>query len=140
MVSVIGNVAPWSAAEVAIITHFLDQFRSTLISQLIEDISNVPQKFLRYFNGTTASTFFVLLLPVWRAIFSLFSKELLVALSALVALKLTIPPLAAKASSSLQYCYKIPGQSGIRTPGSQDPGTQDPGPPSKFESGTQHPP
>ena len=81
-------------------------------------------------------------------IFSLFSKE-----SALVALKLTISPLAAKASSSVQYCHKIPGHGVKVGPGPRDlrtlePRTRDrpqslkvgPGTPLKFTSGTPGPP
>ena len=40
-VSVNENVTPWSATLVITITDFLDQFRSRLISKLIEDVSRV---------------------------------------------------------------------------------------------------
>ena len=42
------------------ITHFLDQVKSRLISQLINGISRVVQKLLKYFNGTAILTSFVL--------------------------------------------------------------------------------
>ena len=43
-------------------TQSLDQVKMRLILQLINDISRVLQKLLKYFNGTAISTFFVLLL------------------------------------------------------------------------------
>ena len=86
--------------------HFLDQFRSRLISQLIKGISRVLQKSLRYFNATIISTFLVPLLPVLLVISSLILNELVVALTAL---KSTMLPLATFiAGSSLQYCHKVP--------------------------------
>ena len=43
----------------AIVKQFVDQVRIKLISQLINGISRVLQKLLRYFNGTIISTSFV---------------------------------------------------------------------------------
>ena len=42
------------------ITHFLDQVDSRLIAQLINVISRVLQKLLKYFNETAILTSFVL--------------------------------------------------------------------------------
>ena len=42
------------------ITQSSDQAKLRLISQLINSISRVLQKLLKYFNGTTISRFFVL--------------------------------------------------------------------------------
>ena len=44
------------------ITQFSDQFKIKLISQLINSISSVLQKFLKCFNGTTILTFFSILI------------------------------------------------------------------------------
>ena len=99
-VSAIENVASWSAVAVATKTHFLDQFRWRLISQLIKGISRVLQKLLRYFNGTIISTFFVLLFPVPPVIFALRLSNLVVALASL---KSTMSLLVAEAGSSMQY-------------------------------------
>ena len=104
-VSVVQNVASWTATAVDIITQFLDQFRSKLILQLIKDFSRVYQKLLKYFNGTIVSASFVPLLPVWPVIFSLLLNESVIESAAL---KLTIVPLASEAGSSLQNCHKIP--------------------------------
>ena len=48
----------------AIVKQFVDQVRIKLISQLINGISRVLQKLLRYFNGTIISTSFVPSFPV----------------------------------------------------------------------------
>ena len=40
-------------------THFSDQFRIRLISQLFKGISRVLQKLFKYFNGTTISEFII---------------------------------------------------------------------------------
>ena len=55
--SVVSNFVIPTAEE---ITHFLDQVKSRLISQLINGISRVVQKLLKYFNGTAILTSFVL--------------------------------------------------------------------------------
>ena len=65
---------------------------------MIEGISIVLQKLLRYFNGTFVSTLFVPLLPVSPVIFYLILNESVVRLSAL---KAVIALVAAKAGSSL---------------------------------------
>ena len=57
------------------ITQFADQVRMRLISQLINDISRVLQKLLKYFNGTTISTSFVPSAPVSPAVFCCNAKE-----------------------------------------------------------------
>ena len=55
--SVVSNSVIPTAEE---ITHFLDQVKSRLISQLINGISRVVQKLLKYFNRTAILTSFVL--------------------------------------------------------------------------------
>ena len=55
--SVVSNSVIPTAEE---ITHFLDQVKSRLISQLINGISRVVQKLLKYFNGTAILISFVL--------------------------------------------------------------------------------
>ena len=55
--SVVSNSVIPTAEE---ITHFLDQVKSRLISQLINGISRVVQMLLKYFNGTAILTSFVL--------------------------------------------------------------------------------
>ena len=55
--SLISNFVISTAEE---ITHFLYQVKTRLISQLINGISRVLQKLLKYFNGTAISTSFVL--------------------------------------------------------------------------------
>ena len=44
-------------------THFSSFVKIRLISHLINDISSVLQKLLKYFNGTTISASFVVLIP-----------------------------------------------------------------------------
>ena len=55
--------ASGSASLVALLvnTHFYDHAKIRFISQLINGISNVFQKLLKYFNGTMISTSFVVL-------------------------------------------------------------------------------
>ena len=45
-------------------THFADQVRLRVISQFISAISRVRPKLIKYFNGTTISSFKVPVLPV----------------------------------------------------------------------------
>ena len=72
-----------------------DQDRTRLISQLINGISRVFQKVLKYFNITIISTFFVPSSPVEPVIFCLNLNE------ALLPGKLTAAPVSFKAGSSL---------------------------------------
>ena len=72
-VSVVSNVVFVSLEN----THFSDQVKMRLISQLIKDISRVLQKLLKYFNGTTISTFFVPPAAVLPVIFCLNLNEAL---------------------------------------------------------------
>ena len=58
----------WFSAALDI-TQFAGQVRMRLISQLINGISRVLQKLLKYFNGTIISTFFVSSFPVEPVIF-----------------------------------------------------------------------
>ena len=74
------------------------QVRIRLISQLINGILKVPQKLLKYFNGTIILTFFLPLFPILPVIFGLNSNE---ALLILPAGKSTIAALAFKYGSSL---------------------------------------
>ena len=97
------NLVPWSAL-LATKGQFLDQFRSRLISQLIESISRVLQKLLRYFNGTIILTSVLPLSPVLPVTFSFILNKSVVALSAL---KAVIALSASKVSSSLKYCHKV---------------------------------
>ena len=60
-VSVIANFAAWFAAALDV-TQFADQVRMRLISQLINGISRVLQKLLKYFSGISILIFFV---PSW---------------------------------------------------------------------------
>ena len=46
------------------VLYFADQVKMRLISQLINGISRIPPKLLRYFNGTSISTSFVCSFPV----------------------------------------------------------------------------
>ena len=72
-----------------------DQDRTRLISQLINGISRVFQKVLKYFNITIISTFFVPSSPIEPVIFYLNLNE------ALLPGKLTVAPVSFKAGSSL---------------------------------------
>ena len=74
------------------------QVRIRLISQLINGILKVPQKLLKYFNGTIILTFSLPLFPILPVIFGLNSNE---ALLILPAGKSTIAALAFKYGSSL---------------------------------------
>ena len=49
MVSGFVNVGSWTAIGLSVIKHLLDQVRIRLISQLINGISRVLQKLLKYF-------------------------------------------------------------------------------------------
>ena len=68
-VSVIVNVGIWLLIGASIIKQFADKVRIRLISQLINGISRVLQKILKYCNGTIILTSFVPLLPILSAIF-----------------------------------------------------------------------
>ena len=57
----IANVIALSSLQM---TQFADQVRSRVISQFISAISRVRQKLIKYFNGTTISSFKVPVLPV----------------------------------------------------------------------------
>ena len=73
-----------------------DHVKKRLISQLINDISRVLQKLLKYFNGTIISTSFVFpLLGVFPVIFTLDLND-----SEFARLSF---------GSSLYYCLKLPG-------------------------------
>ena len=86
-------------------TQFADQVRLRLIYQLINGISRVLQKLLRYFNGTIICHYY-LSLPV-LLVFCLSLNELVIALAIL---KLTFAPLGSFiGGSSLQHCHKLPG-------------------------------
>ena len=50
---------------------FTDHVRMRLISQLINGISRVIQKLLKYFNDSIISTSFIPQAPVWAVIFCL---------------------------------------------------------------------
>ena len=69
LVSFIWNVGFWLFAVPATIIQFLDHFNWRIVSQLIEGISSVLQKLLRYFNGTIISTFVVPSFPFCPVIF-----------------------------------------------------------------------
>ena len=76
----------------------LDQVKIRLISKLINGISKVLQKLLKYFNGTLTLTFFVPSFYVLPAIFVWHLNEALLLLSAG---KSAIAPLAFKNGSFL---------------------------------------
>ena len=80
-VLVIVNVGSWLAIRLSIIKHVADQVKIRLISQLINGISNVLQKVLKYFNGALILTFFVPPFPVLSAIFVLNLSEVLLLFS-----------------------------------------------------------
>ena len=52
-----------SLVALLVITQFSDQLKIRFISQLINGISSVLQKLLKYFDGTTISTSFSVSLP-----------------------------------------------------------------------------
>ena len=91
------NVGPWLLIGRSIVKKIADQIRIRLISQLINGISRVFQKLIKYFDGTIIQTFFspFLVLP---AIFVLNLNKALLLLSAG---KSVIAPLAFKNGSSL---------------------------------------
>ena len=68
-VSVIVNVGSWLAIGASVIEHTADHVRMKLISQLINGISKVLLKLLKYFNGTLFLTLFAPLSPIFPAIF-----------------------------------------------------------------------
>ena len=78
-----------------VITQSLDQVKIRLTSQLINGISRVLQKLLKYFNDTIIWTSFVL--PAAGAFPAIFTLDLNDSESAMLSL-----------SSSLQYYHKIP--------------------------------
>ena len=88
------NVVAWFAVALDI-TQFADQVRTRLISQLINSISRLCQKLLKYFHGTILSTFFVLLCSVEIVTFYLNLNK------ALLPGKLAWAPPSFKAGSSL---------------------------------------
>ena len=104
-VLVIVNVGSWLAIRLSIIKHVADQVKIRLISQLINGISNVLQKVLKYFNGALILTFFVPLFPVLSAFFVLNLSEVLLLFSVE---KSAISPLSFINGSSLYYCHKLP--------------------------------
>ena len=104
-VLVIVNVGSWLAIRLSIIKHVADQVKIRLISQLINGISNVLQKVLKYFNGALILTFFVPPFPVLSAIFVLNLSEVLLLFSLE---KSAISPLSFINGSSLYYCHKLP--------------------------------
>ena len=93
------------------ITQFSDQVKTSSTSQLIQGISRVLQKLLKYFSGNIISTFTLLaILPslllsvVLPVIFVLKLNESV----SLVRLKAKIAPLSPSAVISLQYYHKLP--------------------------------
>ena len=52
-----------SLVALLVITQFSEQVKIRFISQLINGISSVLEKLLKYFNGTAISTSFSVLLP-----------------------------------------------------------------------------
>ena len=74
-----------------------------LISQLINSISRVLQKLLKYFNGTAVSLYFVL--PSSGDFPVSFALNLN---DAVLPEKLTMLLLLSKVGSYLKYCYKLP--------------------------------
>ena len=96
--SVILNVGTPFATVAATRVLFLKHVNWRVILELIEGISSVLQKLLRYFNGTIISSFFVPTLPVCPPIYDLNLNELLLLL---VAGKSIILPLLSIAGSSL---------------------------------------
>ena len=77
---------------------FSDQVKIRLISQLINDISRVFQKLLRYFSGAYISVFFVSLSLALPIIFFLYLNEGLVSS---LTWQLIILPLSSKSGWSL---------------------------------------
>ena len=85
------------AIRASIIKQFWDQIKIRLISKLINDISGVLQKLLRYFNDAINLSPFMLSLSVLPAIFLNLNKALLL----LSAGKLKIATLVFEAGSYL---------------------------------------
>ena len=88
------NVVFWFAAALDT-TQFTDQVRMRLISQLVNGISRVLEKVLKYFCGTIIWTAFVPSSPVEPVIFCLNLNE------ALLPRNLARVPLLFEAGSSL---------------------------------------
>ena len=82
----------------SIIKQFSDQFRIILILQLINGISSVLRKFLKYFNGAIVLKNFCAIISCSLAIFVLNLNKALLLLSAE---KSGIAPLASRNGSSL---------------------------------------
>ena len=99
--SVITNVVFLLLASLNV-TKFGDQVGMRLISQLINAISRVLQKLLKYFNGIIIWTAFVALSHVEILFFFLIFIE------ALLWGKLSRAVASVKAGSSLQCFYKLP--------------------------------
>ena len=97
------NAVCWSAAALDNIIQYADQASIRLILQLINIMSKVLQKLLTYFNGTTLSTFFVQLLPVWPV----FLVNLIESV-ALLSVKSTRTPVSSKDGLPLWNNYKTP--------------------------------
>ena len=76
LVPLIANIVDWFAL-VLDKTQFIDQIRMRLISQLINDISTVLQKLLKYFGGTFILTIVVPRFSVLSIVFSLTSNKAL---------------------------------------------------------------
>ena len=76
------NVGIWLLTGSFILKQFADQVRIRLILQLINSISRVLQKLLRYFNSTIILTSFVPPLPDLPTIFVLNLNEALLLLLA----------------------------------------------------------
>ena len=87
-----------AAIEASIIKYLADQMRIRLISQLINGISRVLQKFHKYFKGIEILTCFVSSFPILLAVFVSYLNEALLLLSAG---KLAITPLSFINGSSL---------------------------------------
>ena len=58
----------WSSTAPATMIHFSDQVKKIFISQIVDGISGVLQKLLKYFNGTIIWISLVPSFPVWPAI------------------------------------------------------------------------
>ena len=91
------NVGSWLAIESSIKKHLADHFWIWLISQLINCISRVLEKLLKFFNDTLFLTSFLPLFPILPASFVLNSNEALL----LSAGKSAMAPLYLKKCSSL---------------------------------------
>ena len=86
-------------------TQFADHVKISSTSQLIEGISRVIQKLLKFFNGTIPSTSFI---SPWSLVWPVIFVSKLIGSVALVPSKSTIAPLLFISGISLQYCHKLP--------------------------------